>query len=76
MKRAQIVKTLQNIPQGLYKLEHGMRFQVKKTNANKIDFDIIEIKINHMNSAKMRRSIKKGGDTFIPMRISNSNNSI
>lgn len=41
MKKAQLVKSLNNLPQGLDKLEHGMTFQVKKTSANKIDFDVI-----------------------------------
>ena len=29
---------------GLAALEHGMTFQVKKTNSNKIDFDFIDNK--------------------------------
>ena len=46
-----------------------MTFQVKKSNANKIDFDIVgPSTLQKKSSAKMRRSLRKGGDTFIPMR--------
>ena len=51
-----------------------MTFQVKKSNANKIDFDIIgPSTLQKKSSAKMRRSIRKGGDTFIPMRTKGKN---
>ena len=77
MKKTQIMKSLNNIPQGLEKLEPGMTFQVKKSNANKIDIEIMNpVGFNKKTSAKMRRSVIKGGETFIPMRSAHGSNSI
>lgn len=71
------MKSLNNLPQGLDKLEPGMTFQVKKTNANKLDIDIIHpLGLNKKSSAKMRRSVIKGGETFVPMRSAHGSNSI
>lgn len=52
-----------------------MTFQVKKSNANKIQFDIV-VPLTKKSSAKVRRSIRGGGETHIPIRSKPGKDSI
>jgi len=52
-----------------------MTFQVKKLRENKIDFDIIPT-YTKKSSAKVRRSIRGGGETHVPIRSKPGRDSI